>query len=80
MVFTVFKARGLNGEMSFPHPTVEAAGRYRLRTVSAQLSFQKSVHLVGYFFGGWVAFELAPRYNVPGHRRARVESAGAWRR
>jgi len=28
-------------------------------------------------FRGWVAFELAPRYNVPGHRRARVSRVQA---
>jgi thioesterase domain-containing protein len=62
--------RGLDGEL-VPHSTVEAAAAAYLAAVES-LEPEGPVHLIGYSFGGWVAFEMADRMRSKGRTVASV--------
>ena len=59
-----FQPRGLDG-MNVPHATVPAAAA---AYVNAIMKCHQStpIHLLGHFFGGWVAFEMALQLQAKG--------------
>lgn len=59
--------RGVDADVSLPHPTVEAAARFHLPFLESGGNLD-GLHLVGSSFGGWVAFEMATRLAESGHR------------
>ncbi|TBW50330.1 alpha/beta fold hydrolase, partial [Marinobacter halodurans] len=57
--------RGLEGNGTVPHSTVEAAAACYLDAI-ADIVARGPVHLIGHSFGGWVAFEMALRLQMAG--------------